>query len=398
VSEAVAASLPSVARAARPTLLVNHVYWQNVGHAVEALRYTLGYHLANPEWRISLALNRHTPLELARLCPWISNVYPLDVQDADGQMSLRPRQQIPPAWDYVVSDQRGTALETSSEALFGYYEAMKRYLRVRCASGYCGDDAVPYRRHQQLTLKLPHDAVSWASGRVRNTSVKIAVLFAGHKKRKYFPTSRSWRTVLDALYDEYGGDVSTYFIGKLKRDDLRTASAVERRDVDELLARYPRSVDCFDAGILRQLAVVQACDLFVSPHTGFGFAVLAVGTPWLTLSGGPFPEYFYNGVPFFSVLPDREWYPAYGDSGCEATVPEDDQEVIVSMSRRRITEDLPTIVEAAKLLVAKRWSYEMCMAHHFAKLERFYGGPDRIYSFDDVHEQWLTREPAADRA
>jgi hypothetical protein len=61
-----------------------------------------------------------------------------------------------------------------------------------------------------------------------------------------------------------------------------------------------------DLPLLEQLAFVEACSVFVSPHTGFGAAALAVGTPWLALSGGPWHEWFFNGVPFWSVIPDTE--------------------------------------------------------------------------------------------
>jgi hypothetical protein len=36
------------------TLLVNYWYAHPVGHAIEGLRYALGYHAANPELRVSL--------------------------------------------------------------------------------------------------------------------------------------------------------------------------------------------------------------------------------------------------------------------------------------------------------------------------------------------------------
>ncbi len=71
-----------------------------------------------------------------------------------------------------------------------------------------------------------------------------------------------------------------------------------------MLGSCPGTLEAFDLGLLDQLAVIERCGLFVSPHTGFGMAVLCVGTPWLTLSGGSWHEYFCNGVPFYSVQPD----------------------------------------------------------------------------------------------
>ncbi len=57
--------------------------------------------------------------------------------------------------------------------------------------------------------------------------------------------------------------------------------------------------------------MTETCDLFLSPHTGFGMAALAVGTPWLALSGGRWSEYFFNRVPFRSIIPDCERYPSF---------------------------------------------------------------------------------------
>ena len=38
---------------------------------------------------------------------------------------------------------------------------------------------------------------------------------------------------------------------------------------------------------------------------GLGLAALAVGTPWLAISGGRWFEYFFNRVPFRSIIVDR---------------------------------------------------------------------------------------------
>lgn len=40
----------------KKTLLVNYVYYPPIGHAIEAFRYTLGYHRVNPDFEISLVL------------------------------------------------------------------------------------------------------------------------------------------------------------------------------------------------------------------------------------------------------------------------------------------------------------------------------------------------------
>src|SRR3712207_6934575 len=52
-----------------------------------------------------------------------------------------------------------------------------------------------------------------------------------------------------------------------------------------------------------------------------GMAALAVGTPWLALSGGRWFEYWANaGVPFRSVLPDPARYPGFSQFDPAAVV------------------------------------------------------------------------------
>ena len=48
------------------TLLVNYWYAHPVGHALEGMRYALGYKTANPHLRVSLLLNGASAVELRR--------------------------------------------------------------------------------------------------------------------------------------------------------------------------------------------------------------------------------------------------------------------------------------------------------------------------------------------
>jgi hypothetical protein len=148
-------------------------------------------------------------------------------------------------------------------------------------------------------------------------------------------------------------------------------------------------VDCFDIGIVNQLAVIKGCDLFISPHTGFAFAVVAVGTPWLTISGGPWAEYFYNGSLFYSVLPENKKYPCYKD-GYNEKVIIDDGERVLSMCSARIQESLGEILDASEILISKKWTYDECLQAHFKKLTKLYDGDtSKINSFDNIHKSYF---------
>jgi hypothetical protein len=170
-----------------------------------------------------------------------------------------------------------------------------------------------------------------------------------------------------------------------------------RDDVDRLAAACPRAVECFDRPLVEQLALVEACDLFLSPHTGFGAAAVSVGTPWLTISGGRWFEGFFNGVPFYSVVPDTERYPAYPGWGEQLPLIDADVDGegprTPSMSHARVKEALPEIVEGARLLVEGRLSYEQALELYFSRLVDALGGErERIYSFDNAHVPYVWRE------
>ena len=123
------------------TLLVNFWYANPVGHAVEALRYCLGYHRANPGLRVCVALNADTPTELGRLCPFVEATYPIRQRFpdalADPELAFAG---IPRDWDWVVDDgRRGQAPQLARfPGLARHYEASDRYFRARRGRGRAG--------------------------------------------------------------------------------------------------------------------------------------------------------------------------------------------------------------------------------------------------------------------
>jgi hypothetical protein len=113
------------------SILVNFFEAHNVGHVVEALHYCLGHHKANPGSRLSVLLNALAPTELARLCPFVEAVYPVELpgypvdtsglSEADCLAALR---EVPREWDYVVDNPR-RGVEAHLRAVPGfarYYE------------------------------------------------------------------------------------------------------------------------------------------------------------------------------------------------------------------------------------------------------------------------------------
>lgn len=383
------------------TLLVNYWYAHPVGHALEGMRYALGYKAANPELRVSLLLNGATAVELARLCPFLDQVYAVPFSDFE-QLDADPIEalaDVPRQWDWVVENHR--VYESSHAGFRGFcafYEAAHEHFEPRRPLGVAGREPPAYRPHQQLRLELPSAARAAAAAKIGGWRRAIAVILAGNSSAPHlYPSTASWELILGALAARYP-EAALLLIGKRKADE-RTTSRIGDADLARLLAAVPASIDCFDRPLLEQVALIEASDLLVSPHTGFSFVASTVGTPWLAISGGDWHEYFFNGVPVYSLLPDPDRYPLFawgqGASDPRWVINEDEDEEgprTPSMSIGRIREDLPELMDASELLIENRLSYEDALTAYFPRLLAAYQGDrTRTFSFDNVGESYLPR-------
>jgi hypothetical protein len=377
------------------SVLVNFVYCPPVGHTIEALHYCHGYHRADPSLRIGLALNADSPTELATLCPYIAGVYPVALDVFDPRRAPGSLDWIPDGWDWVVDDDRGhqAAQRAMFPGLAAYYDAAaRRFAAAGSVFGTAGAPPPAYSAGEQFRLHLPGPALAGARQRLcaaaPGARPRIAVLPAGSGPRANYPSARSWRLILAALNRRWPQALFC-LLGKLRRDG-RTSTSLSRAEFGELAGSVPVSADAVDLPLIDQLAVVAACDVIVSPHSGFGMAALAVGTPWLSIAGNRWPEYYFNGVPFYSVLPDLRRFPAYTGLAPEPDPVDDDGPRAPSMCRERIVADLDEITDAAARLIERRWPTEEAMADHVARMLALRGGQqDRIWSVDAVHRTYL---------
>ena len=379
-------------------MLVNFVYCPPVGHTIEALHYCHGYHRADPGLRIGLALNAGSPTELATLCPYIADVYPVALDVFDPRRAPDSLDRIPAGWDWVVDDDRGH--QAPQRAMFpglaAYYDmAGDRFAAAGSVLGRAGAAPPRYSAGEHFRLRLPGPALASARQRLRDAAPgarpRIGVLPAGSGPRGNYPSARSWRLMLAALSQRWPQALFC-LIGKLRQDG-RTSTSLSRAEFGELAGFVPLSVDAVDLPLIDQLAVVAACDVIVSPHSGFGMAALAVGTPWLSIAGNLWPEFYFNGVPFYSVLPDLRRFPAFTGMGPPPDLVDDDGPRSPSMCRERIVADLDEITEGAARLIERRWPAEEAMADHVARMLALRGGrPDRMWSVDAVHRKYLNPE------
>lgn len=379
----------------KQTMLIIYVYWPPVGHAVEALRYSLGYHTANPDVEISILLEKNTPFYLADLCPWIKKTYTVDILDTINS-TIPPDilHDIPREWDYVVYDERQCGRK---DTFTPFYDICDQKISARVSKGFCGlacgESKIPYIPHQKLELNLPETNQQFARTKLLETKNKIAILTSGHGQGNpaMNPSLKSWKMIIRSLFDAFP-DLSIYLIGKLKRDNKGTmTTGVSESGIAALQENNPKIINCFDLGLLNQLAIIHECDLFISPHTGFGFSVVAVGTPWMTISGTEWAEYFFNGTPFYSVLPTCPKYPCHGRMLEECKEKLKNQEKVACMSNTRIRNSMEELVKAAQHLVNDKPTYEECLEDHFKRRITSLGdkADKELYSFDLIHKEFL---------
>ncbi len=368
-------------------LLINFVFAPPVGHAIEALHYAFGYHRADPTLQIDLACHADTPYELAELCPYIQNVYPVQVDLFDPQFdAARVLAGLPREWDWVVDDDRGhhDGLRRYFPGLACYYDAGADYFSTAGPIGFAGSAPPVYTGGPGFRLALPDERRRRARDLLGTGGPKIAVLPGGSARRSSYPSIRSWVMILQALQHRYP-DVTFCFVGKLATDG-RTSTSFGRDEFDQVRASVKRSVEAVDIPLIDQLSTVAECDLLLSPHSGFGMAALTVGAPWLTISGNKWPEFYFPGTPFRSVLPDLDRFPCYAKiDEPDPPLVEDDGPRSPSMSYQRLQADLDEIVAGAVALIEDEWDLPAALRDHTERLvELFDGDRSRIFSIDNM--------------
>ena len=166
-------------------------------------------------------------------------------------------------------------------------------------------------------------------------------------------------------------DLKIYFTGVTKGIKGRTNTIdFALKDVKYLTDNLPNAEAAYNIGLWNQLALIQKCDIFLSPHTGFGFLPQLIGTPWLELGNCPWPAYVFNGEPFYSVLPECGWYPARGETkkGCGKRLREGKK--ALCMTDKLLRKKIPEVVKGAKLLLDPTFAYKKALRLHLNKLKK----------------------------
>ena len=375
----------------RRTLLLNWVYYRPVGHVVEALKVARGFVDADCDLEVSVLLNADSAAELADACPWISRGYAVDTHEVARLGADAPTlRRIPRVWDYVAIDRR--AVDDRADLLpdlRAFHDAADEYFEARIWQGAqvvpSPAGAPPYRLDAPIRLDVPAAAREFAAG-YAPASPRIGLLLAGSSPEPLYPPLIIWERLVQALADEFP-DAGLYVTGSSGRTTGRTTTyRYPRAALDGLFARVSRAVDCYDLGLWRQLGLIERCDVFIAPHTGFAFLAPCVGTPWLAISGGRWPEYLFNRTPFSCVLPRCPRCPRYpcyhGRMLPDCVERLDGHRPILCMEAGPLGTRIPDIVDEVQRLLNPGFTYEQAVALHIQRIRAAPVAHRRFFSFD----------------
>lgn len=359
-------------------LLLNWVYYRPVGHVVEALKLAKGYALANKNIDVYLAMNAASPVELAGECAWIKKTYPVSLTEVWKKGKEAPSiQKLPKTWDYIITDSRVQHLKKGwdEDDLMKTQKVLTGVLRGT-SKGFTEqtgkhDTLLPCTVNPKINLPIPDSAKKFAK-RYKHEGPAICIMLGGSAGSIQSPSMAMWHKICQALFAAIP-DLTIYFTGVTTSLKGRTTTEdFKLSEVQQLAKSLPTAKVAYDIGLWNQLALIQKCDVFLSPHTGFAFLLTLVGTPWLELANCRWPAYIFNDIPFYSVLPDCGWYPAQGETkkGCGKLL--SDHKKALCVTDKLLEKKIPEIVEGAKLLLDKNYTYHESVVLHLKKIRKHY--------------------------
>ena len=345
------------------SLLVNWIYYRPVGHALEGLKVARDYFEADRDLKISVLLNSEMPYEIGALCPWIEKVYIADVKEL-AECGLRSKclKKIPANWDYVVSDDRLMhSLNSYSEELKSANQTIIEYLQAGIWKGNRffpqHENMPPIKSDTEMRFVVPENAKKFIA-KYSHNGLKIGILPAGSNADRIYPEVRWWVKMMKLVTNSFP-NARFYMIGAKNKNGNRSESyTFSDDDINLILSEIDNIENCFDIGILNLIALLEYCDLLISPHSGFAFLAGCVNTPWLSISAARWPEYFYNHIRFYNVLPSCKKYPCYTGMKEECVTEMKNGNPVICMSTKELDKKIPEIIKGIKQLTDDDFSYK----------------------------------------
>lgn len=345
------------------TLLVNWVYYRPVGHALEGLKVARDYYEADKDLKISVLLNSEMPYEIGELCPWVEKIYIANVKElAEFGLQAKCLEKIPKYWDYVVSDDRLMhSLDSYSEELKIANQTIIQFLNAEMWKGNRffpqHENMLPLKFDTEMRFSLPENAKEFIA-KYNHDGLKICILPAGSNADRIYPEASWWIKMMESVTKKIP-DTRFYMTGAKNKNGNRSESYTFSNDnISQILSEIDNVENCFDIGIVNQIALLEYCDLLISPHSGFAFLASCVNTPWLSISGARWPEYFYNHIRFYSVLPSCKKYPCYTGMKEECITEMENGNPVICMNTNELDKKIPDIIDGIKQLTNEDFTYQ----------------------------------------
>ncbi|MBT4376838.1 hypothetical protein HOD29_05690 [archaeon] len=347
------------------TLLINFVYYSPVGHVVEGLKFAKGFYEANKNLEISIIFNKNSPYELAKLCPWIKNVYTIDRREV-GIKGIKSKTylKIPKKWDYIMDNnlivhQVGDVREDSPERdMVTHFKVSKDLFKAKISRGELYPKinipkGLKKKIDEKVLFEIPKTNLNFVK-KYSHDGKKIGIMLGGSSGLALYPSVKSWIKIIKNINRKYP-NCKIYLTGVKKSFKGRTATqAYGEKDINLIKGKFSNIVDCYNIGLFNQIALLKLMDVFISPHTGFAFLASCVDTPWLEIGAGDWSMYLMNKCPFYAVFPDDKKYPHMGGVN---NMKFSNKGKIPGMSDTELDKKIPEILSALKLLVEDKISY-----------------------------------------
>ena len=370
------------------TLLLNWIYYRPVGHAVEAMAAAADYAAANPDLEVHLLLNDRTTVELADYCPWVQRAYGIDVEQvaADGKAAAC-LQDLPRAWDYVISSERLLQNYPSySKALLRCHAVMDEitsariWRGVRGVTGQDSHEAPAYVYQAPFRMEPPQKSRKWAR-RFGSQSPICAALLGGSSSEPIYPAIDGWIRLFKQLSRAFPGMRFLVMGASDSTKGRSTTHCFTKEELGALFEDVPNATNCYDVGLPNQLALLELADFFLSPHTGFAFLAPSVGTPWLAISGTRWPDPTFARMPFYAVLPDCPAYPCFEGMlpGCRDRLA---QGIRVECMAAGFDKRIGALVSGARLLMAPGFDLAAAIQAYQVQAEQKGVNLERLYTLD----------------
>jgi hypothetical protein len=222
-------------------------------------------------------------------------------------------------------------------------------------------EGLRYRSATHVTLSVPAENRAFAQ-RYAHDGPKIGVLLGSSAGYFKHPDVSSWIKIFAAASRAFP-TARFYLTGVRKSPGAKTYTAgYSDQAIEEVLTSGPDLVDCYDIGLWNQIAMLESCDVFLSPNAGFALFAPCVGTPLLTISGGDEVEFFFNDVPFYVVLPGTPDFPYSLEPYLDGKIP--------CMRPENLDPKIPEIVAGLGLLLDPDFSYATAVERYAANIAR----------------------------